>query len=475
MSAQLKQLAVNKSWLMKVHRTAEALMSPADLIEKFGTTSITLKDARDDKITHKSFCITSFDRYTEHVLKAVDGFVNFCKKVDCDGERRFDRFEELLEGDAKTQWTYLMEEGHDTWDNANADTNDDFMAAVKAWIIIMTEVNDPGNKQQWQLLNTPYKSTKEEGYLMKPTHFWKRWDMLWKLSAYMPRVGDEPDELTKISALVNGVPETWMDWIRDTKDIDVLDSANNGADALTCSDLFKLLDTKWNEEERPRIRDHVNKNKRKRDGDDDEHGSGGRKHHHGNDNRNHHNRGNTNGGRNNGGRNHGTRGGRGNGGRGRGGRNNQAQSRNNEFYNKDCPIHNGGHKYGDCIFSFGGQNFRRDKADAFAQTGRAPDWWMKTYNKKQDWWSKNNRNYAGNKSSSDPDQQQQYFTALPAQQQEQQFHFQQLPPAPAIAASYAALPPTFPQQQRPQSTPSITDCGAYFLVSSNQGTKVVPK
>jgi hypothetical protein len=60
MSAQLKQLAVNKSWLMKVHRTAEALMSPADLIEKFGTTSITLKDDRDDKITHKSFCITSF-------------------------------------------------------------------------------------------------------------------------------------------------------------------------------------------------------------------------------------------------------------------------------------------------------------------------------------------------------------------------------------------------------------------------------
>lgn len=478
MSAQLKALSTNKLFLMKVYKSNETLMSAQELADKFGSTSITLKDAHNDKITHKSFYITQFDRYTEQALKAVDDFINFCEKVDCDGERRFSRFQELLDGEAKTQWKYLMEEGHDTWDNSDTNTNEDFLAAVKAWIILMTEVDDPGTKQQWSLLNTHYKSVKEEGFLWKPTTFWKRMDVLWKLSAYMPRVGNEPDELTKLTAMVAGVPEAWMDWVRDIRDIDVLDSANNGADALTCSDLFRTLDSKWNEEVKPKIRDQVNKsNKRKRDGDDDGRGSGGgHKHHRGNDDRNHnnhHNRGNGNGGRNSGGRNQGNRG-RGNGGRGNAGRSNQARSRNTEFYTKDCPLHNGGHKYDDCIFSFGGKNFRRDRADAFAKSGHAPEWWLKTYNKKQDWWAKNTT-YTGDNSSrsSNPDHQQQYFATIPAQQQEQQVNIQQLPPAPA---SYAVLPPTFPQQQRPQQpAPAVTDCGAYYLLNTSQGQKVVPK
>jgi hypothetical protein len=263
-----------------------------------------------------------------------------------------------------------------------------------------------------------------------------------------------------------------MEWLDKVEKVDVRDIKNGGLNPITCEDLFTSLDLKWTEEVLPKIREEANKpgnNKRKRDEDDDDNvpSEGGRKSHrsnyNGNRNRSNYNgnqdRRNNNGGRNRNGNRHG---GNNNGGR-NGNRDNKQDSKN--FYQQPCPIHDGGHKYDDCIFRFGGRHFRSDRAEAFAKTGRAPEWWMKTYNKKGKWWSKNNSNYS-NKNSSDPDQQQQFFSQPEPPQQ-------QLPPVVEVP-SYAAMPPVFPQQPQSQAS-SVTDCGSYYLIPTSRGMVKVPK
>eukprot|EP00984_Skeletonema_dohrnii_P023681 scaffold12784_cov92-Skeletonema_dohrnii-CCMP3373.AAC.1 len=55
------------------------------------------------------------------------------------------------------------------------------------------------------------------------------------------------------------------------------------------------------------------------------------------------------------------------------------------FFEKSCPIHDGTllahhpHQYKECIFAFGKKNFRLDRANALAQSGKAPEFWINTY------------------------------------------------------------------------------------------------
>ena len=474
MSAQLRAIANRNNWLLNYYKTTESKLSSNELQEKFGEYKLTVTDAEGDSAKLISHKISEFGRYAEVTLEFLQNYTRFCDHNDVDGQRRFNKFHGFLQGTARDEWVRLIDHGHEHWEGTDTSTNDQFLKALEAWTIMMTECRDPGNLQQQKLMMMAYKTFKQEGYLIKPTTFYKRWNQLWELSEFFPRVGAPLTELQKLDAMIMGVPQDWMEWVEKRQGVDVRDNANGGQNPITCEDLFTELDLKWTEAVLPEIKKEANKssnNKRKRDDDDDddyEPSDGGRKRHRKNESGNQ-DRKNNNGGNNRNGKRHG---GNNNGGR-NGNRNNKKDSKS--FHQQQCPIHDGGHKYDDCIFRFGGRNFRADRAEAFAKTGRAPEWWMKTYNKKGNWWSKNNSNYSNN-NSSDPDQQQQFFSQPAPPHQQQQFHMQQLPPAVQVPTYAAMPPPVFPQQPQQQAqTPSVTDCGSYYLVPTSKGTVKVQK
>ncbi len=272
---------------LKTTRPTNSKLSPNELQEKFGEYKLTVTDAEGDSaklISHKT---SEFGRYAEVTLESFQNYIRFCDHNGVDGERRFNKFHSFLQGTARDEWVRLTDHGHEHWDGVDTSTNAQFRKALEAWTIMMTECRDPGNLQQQKLMGIAYKTFKQEGYLIKPTTFYKRWNHLWELSEFFPRVGAPLTELQKLDAMIMGVPQDWMEWLEKNKGVDVRDNANGGQNPISCKDLFKWLDIRWTDKVLKEIRKAATKqsnSNRKRDEDyeNSDTSKGGRKRHHGN-------------------------------------------------------------------------------------------------------------------------------------------------------------------------------------------------
>jgi len=475
-------LSSTKAWKMGIRMTKESQQSDMQLREKFSyTEAFYAKDANDNKVAFSTYRPSEFGPYTERNLMMFNDLVTYCDKTSIDGEARLDLLDTVFEGDVRREWVDLRNRGNDHWDPAALPI--DNASVRKAMEALLTEVlNDqtPGNTQHQQLQDMQYKHVKDHGFFIKPTLYYKRLEYLWHLSKWLPRQGAPPDEASKLDSQIRGVPETWMQWL-ERKNRDIRDLANNGAQPWTCEDLFNELDLYWAEHEEPKLKAYMDKqgkfgDKRRRDDDDDDAGykrSGKRRR--GNDRNDDRNNSRRNGG-GKGGRNGKKRNGNENGGGGKG-----------NHYEKDCPLHNGGHPYKNCIYAMGQSNFDLNKAHSYAKTGKAPEWWQKCYNKGvKDWWTKS----SGNKNQSsysyqtnEPSQQADLCHPVVPVNQQQQFYQQQYqaPPfaPPQAQLSYAQMPPpaaaAAPPTFQGAAYQNVQDMGQYYMVSTPTGMKKVAK
>mmetsp|Transcript_13343 Transcript_13343/g.27074 ORF Transcript_13343/g.27074 Transcript_13343/m.27074 type:complete len:504 (-) Transcript_13343:244-1755(-) len=495
-------LTSTTSWVMGIRIKKESQSTDIQLREKFSyTEAVYAKDANGNKQGFSTYRPSEFGPYTERNLMMFNDLVTYCEKTSIDGEARLELLDTVFEGDVRREWDDLCNRGNDHWDPAALPI--DNASVRKAMEALLTEVlhnPSPGNTQHQKLQDMQYKHFKDEGFFLKPTLYYKRLEYLWFLSKWLLRQGAPPDDSQQLDAQIRGVPETWMQWV-ERRNRDIRDLANNGAQPWTCQDLFNELDIYWAEFEEPKLQKYLDEqdgksnNKRRRNDDTNDEEEVKKRRYDTNDEEEDYRAypneedeksdeyseddsddersesdddveeddASTNSNRVNDGR--------------------------NNFFEKSCPIHDGTllahhpHQYKECIFAFGKKNFRLDRANALAQSGTAPEFWINTYNKgKQHWWTKNNKNYEGNQASNSdvarappaPPQQQPHSHATYYQ------HVPQVQPQPQVTYAYQ------PQQAVPQpssyahtpvapSAANLQDFGSYYLINTPTGWKKVPK
>ena len=88
----------------------------------------------------------------------------------------------------------------------------------------------------------------------------------------LPLIGDPTTDEAKLKTSWNGLTDEARDYIIDEKEVDPFDTENHGADQITYTDLFDLLEPFWNRKYKKKYENFVEDKKggkRKRDDDED--------------------------------------------------------------------------------------------------------------------------------------------------------------------------------------------------------------
>jgi hypothetical protein len=417
----------SNDWLVNFKKAKESSINQEANYTQFGTQRIYWIDGQGQKHEKDLYLMHEGGKYMEANVVQIRLFKEICGDAGWHGPQRFRNFVDLLGGALKEDWEELMNDGDDNWDPADVNNDDDFDAAITAFLIKVTEESMPGNLQHQRIMETKYFNCKTDNQLVKPSLYWRRKKTMWNHAEIYGRVGAAIEDQAILEAEFHGLPLSAREWLKDeaTGDgVDIFDYANGGADMYTPLDLFDLLDKWWKK---------LPKNNNQKNGKS---GKGGGNHERNNDANGNSNRNNDDRKRNHNSNHHerGTKRQKFNDTRG----NNTKQP--SAFDRADCPIH-GGHKWMDCRLAHGKKNFNEQQANNYAQRVGADArqkfaWWFTTHEKK-DWWKKN---------SNSGSTQQQYFGGQPhyhQQQQQQQpqvlgSYYQQPPPPPG-------MPPAFPQ------------------------------
>ena len=246
------------------------------------------------------------------------------------------------------------------------------------------------------------------------------------MTCLLQELGNPPSDDDKAQAVYAGLSKEAIAFIEEEKGIDIFDEINGGANHYTYAAIFELLEEFWQRKYRDISEENQAKalsRKRDRDDDDDKDDSNGRPTKRGR--KNDRNNGNDrNGRRNSGNRN------RSNGGGRRNDRRNDRGNRNGggrtNYFTQDCTLgshaeSNKPHAYRDCIFCPTGDNFRPEQAKKFYESGRAPGWYKKAYEK-----------HVLKKSPSEQQpQQQQFHSQVQFQPQPGTMYYAGVPPAQA--------------------------------------------
>jgi len=434
-----------KSWLFAfdIVRNPVTAANHKKRMEDHGFSEVHMQGTRTANNSKKFVDFLVFDQPIINkeaeifVLQNVK-FIGFCDETGLDDESRFDAFADTLDGTVKDLFNVIRNEGTRWYNPAHqdADTNEGFVRMLRALFVSWSKDPNPADSLATRILSFKWKNYHTRGTFYPPSEFKLRLQSLWRIHDMLPLVGATTTDEAKLKACWDGLTEEARDFINDEKDIDPFDTENNGVDAITYTDLFDLLDPYWNRNYKKRYESNSGNDKkggkRKRyddDNDDDDDG--------------HDNRRDRNGKR----QRTGKRNGRGNGK----GKQNDKNGRRNEHRNgggknnfdAPCKLHEGAnHSYKDCIFCPTGHNFKADRAKQYYESGKAPEWYKKTYQNRV-----LNNNGGGNNQQQ---QQQQYFIQ---HQPESSFMAiapasapqQQLPPA----VPQAALPAFFAAQQAP--------------------------
>lgn len=429
----MSQLTTDRNrWLHAIKMNKNPLTSSTNtqLIENYEFETVHMEGVRpfDGSKKKAIFLIYGHNKVPD---MEIESFVNqnkslfrFCDEVNWQGETLFSAFRDTLGGHLLELWDTTREDGSDWFDpgHADADEIEGVVRLLEAVLIQWTQDDSPGESLAKRIMNFQWKNHRTRGTYWRPSDFKQRLRTLWKLCDMLPSLGPQTSDRDKLRAVWDGLTEDARLYIKEEKGQDPFDTAGNGQAQMDWSDVFDLLNAYWNREFK-KISDNF-KEKRKRDDDDDD----------GDEDNNYGRRKKRRTGNGKESRRDNKRNKQRNGGSGGGDRNNrQGQGLSN--FEKPCSLHEHlgerNHKYKDCIFCPTGKNFIQEKAHKYYESGKAPDWWKKTFEKK------------GLNSNSGPPQQQ---------QQQQQQHFVQ--GQPSQHGTYSVLPyqqplPPAPSQVAP--------------------------
>ena len=428
------------AWLLaiKIQQNQITASSHEQLINKHNYAEQELEGRRADGSTKKSKFIkigskSALGDQAELFILQNETYVKFCTQVQWAPETVFETYgDDILVGTLKTIWDTTRVNGHFWYDpnHPDAETMDGFIRLLGSVFIQWSKHDSPGDSLATRIMSLEWKNHHYRGTFYDPQDFKRRLSALWLLCDMLPHTGPATTDNAKLKAVWNGLTDDAQLYIKDEQREDPFDAANGGANEMDWTDVFDLLQPYWNREFK-KISDNYQEKKRKREDDDendDDANDDGRK------NRRRKNKYRNGDKRNGNQRNGGSKGGDKGDDRGTG---------KNPFYSQ-CKFHdNHKHQYKDCIFCPTGSKFDADKAKKFYDSGRAPDWYKKTYEKKV-------------LNSNGPPQQQQYF--VQPQLQQQQGVYMAMPTAASASQSQQQLQlPPPPSQIAPTFTTSTAN------------------
>ena len=445
-----------KAWLqgIKIHPNQITTSSHYQLIKNHNFEEVEMEGRRPDgskkRIKFLRFNQAAPGDEAEQFFKQNLKYVSFVEEVDWQPSTIFDSYGDTIAGDLKDIWDSTIADGHDWYDPAHADaeTPVGFKRLVEATFIQWSKHDSPGESLATRIMGLKWRSHTDRGTYYDPEKFKRRLIALWRLCDNLPHTGQLTTDREKLKAVWEGLSDDAQLFIRQDRGLDPFDSANQGLNEIPWTDIFDQLIPFWNREFKKKSDAFVEKRKRD-DDDDDNDGDDG----HGRKSKRQRTSKNAN--RRNGrykGNNYRHGGNR----NGNGDRNEEEGSGNGQGsgsgpFNSQCKFHDHRHKYKDCVFCPTGPKFMPDKAKKFYESGRAPDWYKRAYERKM-----SNRNGQQQQQQ----QQQQYFVQAPQQQQQQQYFAalpaavpssqQQLPlpPAPVFTTSASAAPSAPPSHDQ---------------------------
>ena len=379
------QHKLNKlSWLkgLKIHKNPVSRMGSSQLHEGFGSQLLEGYRGGNPNNTKVKKLFPTFGAEeipgmeVEQYIKTVNEFLQMSQRCAWDGLTRIETFPDILEDALKSIYETVREDGNDYYDpnHVDAETEEGFEHLLGAIFVEWVDDTAPAQALAERIKGFHWKDQQDNGTVMHPRKFKLRLKQLWKVVDDLPRPGmwPEPTPLEKAQAVWAGLTEDAKLYIKDTKETDPWDIENGGANTLSYEDILDMLVPYWNEKFKAIKEAHEEKiASKKRDRDEDDNEDSGRK-----GKRQRGNKGNRRNNGNGGGRKNDDEGDRRNGG---------ARHQNN--FEKDCTLSTHGdlqkkHPYGQCIFCPSSNNFLPDKAKKFYESGNAPGWWKKTYERR---------------------------------------------------------------------------------------------
>ena len=389
----------------------------------------------------------------ERLIMQNKEFRNFGQRCNWAGNEYFENYKDICGRHLTKIYNKVITQGTEYFDPGHPQANtpagfDMFLMAIFAEYV---DHKAPAVVVSQKIKSFTYNTLREFDCPVRPKKVTERLDDLWELVDDLPAPGNwqVPDDDDKAQAVYAGLSKEAIAFITEEKNIDIFDAMNGGANHYTYGAIFELLEEFWQRKYREISEENQAKalsKKRDRDDDDDNEDSNGRPTKRGRKN-DHNNRNDRNSRRNNGDRNKSNGVGRRNDRRNdRGNRNGGGRT---NYFTQDCTLSTHGssanpHQYRDCIFCPTGNNFKSDKAKKFYESGNAPDWYKKAYDK-----------HVLKKSPSEQQPQQQQFN------NQVQFH-----PQPGTMY-YAGVPATQGNQSAP-GTPSTVTVPSYFSNSPGQ-------
>ena len=350
----------------------------------------------------------------EQFFKQNLEYVRFVEEVDWQPSTIFDSYGDTIAGDLKEIWDSTIADGHNWYGpgHADAETLDGFKRLVEAVFIQWSKHDSPGESLATRIMGLKWRQHTDRGTLYHPDKFQRRLVALWRLCDNLPHTGQLMTDREKLKAVWDCLSDD-AQW-----GLDPFDTAHQGLNEAGWTDIFQELIPFWNREFKKKFDTFQEKRKRDEDDDDNDDDDGnGRKKKRQRTSKNANRRKNS---RNGGNRN-------GNGER------NEERGNGSGHFNAQCKLHeHHRHKYKDCIFCPTGSKFLPDKAKKFYESGKAPDWYKRAYERKMS---------NGNGQQQQHQQQQQYFVQAPQQQQQQQQYFAALPAAVPSSQQQLPLPP----------------------------------
>jgi hypothetical protein len=418
-----------KSWVyaFKIQRNLVTTANFEKLTTEHGFSYVHMEGLRTANGSKKKVKFLVFDNQVidqeaEIFILQNEKFIQFADQTGLNDQSRFDAFAETIDGHVQELFHVIRNDGTQWYDPAHqdADTDEGFVRMLRALFVLWCKHNNPADSLATRILSFEWKNHTIRGTFYSPSAYKLRLQSLWRIHDMLPLIGDPTTDEAKLKTSWNGLTDEARDYIIDEKEVDPFDTENHGANQITYTDLFDLLEPFWNRKYKKKYENFVEDKKggkRKRDDDEDADDD--------DDDDGHDNRRNRNGKR----QRNDKRKGRGNGNGKRndrnGRRNDRGGGKRNNF-NAPCQLHEGGgHPYKDCIFCPTGNNFKADRAKQFYESGKAPQWYKKTYE---------SRVLNGNGGGK---QQQQYLIQ------------------PQPGASFMAIAPaSAPQQQLPPTVPT---------------------
>jgi hypothetical protein len=385
----------------------------------------------------------------ERLIMQNKEFRAFGLRCNWQGNEYFQNYKDIIGRHLTKIYNKVIDQGTEYFDPGHPDafTPDGFDRFLMAIFAEYVEHKAPAVVVSQKIKSFTYNTLREFDCPVRPKKVSERLDDLWALVDDLPAPGtwQAPNEEDKAQAVYSGLSKEALAFITEEKNVDIFDAMNGGANHYTYAAIFELLEEFWQRKYREISEENQAKaltKKRDRDDDDDSDDYNDRPTKRGR--RNDRSNGNDRNNRRNGGnRNRSNGGGRSNDRRNdRGNRNGGGRT---NYFTQDCTLSTHGssanpHQYRDCIFCPTGNNFKSDKAKKFYESGNAPDWYKKAYEK-----------HILKKSPSEQ------------QPQQQQFHNQvQFQPQPGTMY-YAGVPPA----QASQPPPAAGAVPSYF--SNNPG------